>query len=235
MTALAPGNLPRVATSESSPDAALSLTQIHRSWGANHVLRGIDLVLARGARGFLGGRNGAGKTTLLRIAAGLLEPDAGTVRLAGLDPHRDRRDYQRRLGYLPAGNGGLYARLSVRQNLELWARLALLPRSQREEALARGIHHFDLAELEHSRVDRISMGQRQRVRLAMSLLHDPEVVLLDEAHTSLDDEALDLLGRALGERHERGGAALWCAPTQTDAPLEFDVAFAIEDGVAVAL
>ncbi len=69
------------------------------------------------------------------------------------------------------------------------------------------------------------MGQRQRVRLAMTFLHDPDVVLLDEPHTSLGDEALELLSGALDEHHGRGGAALWCAPARAQVGCEIDAAF----------
>ena len=90
---------------------------------------------------------------------------------------------------------------------------------------------FDLEEMERSRVDRISMGQRQRVRLAMTFLHEPSVVLLDEPHTSLDDEALDLLRAALDSHRERGGTALWCAPSSAQAEIDADVSFWVDDGL----
>jgi heme ABC exporter ATP-binding subunit CcmA len=197
------------------------------------VLRGADLALEAGTRVFLGGRNGAGKTTLLRICAGLVEAHAGDVSLNGLHPIRDRRAYQRRLGYLPAGNGGLYARLTARQNLEFWASLAFLRGRARNDAVDRAISEFELEDLESNRVDRISMGQRQRVRIAMTFLHDPGVVLLDEPHTSLDDEALALLRVALDRHREKGGAALWCAPASSQADLAADVALLVEDGRVV--
>jgi heme ABC exporter ATP-binding subunit CcmA len=210
---------------------ALSATGIVRRWGDSEVLRGADMALERGARAFLGGRNGAGKTTLLRICAGLVEPNAGDVRLSDLHPVRDRRRYQSQLGYLPAGNGGLYARLTVRQNLEFWASLALLAGARRTAAVNGAVAAFELEPMERSRVDRISMGQRQRVRLAMTFLHEPSVVLLDEPHTSLDDEALALLRTALDSHHDRGGTTLWCAPSSTQAEIDADVSFWVEDGL----
>lgn len=227
---MAPQSAPDVTSDEV---LGLSLRAVERRWGPKVVLRGADLALTRGARGFLGGSNGAGKTTLLRIAAGLLEPDSGNVRLLGLDPQLDRRRYQQRLGYLPAGNGGLYARLSARRNLEFWARIALLPRGRRERAVDAAVRRFQLEEFEGGRVDRISMGQRQRVRLAITFLHEPDVVLLDEPHTSLDDSALALLGEALDDHHYRGGTSLWCAPRRAQADPDADAAFEVRDGVVV--
>jgi ABC-type multidrug transport system ATPase subunit len=214
---------------------ALAATGIDKRWGPQQVLKDAELVLEPGARVFLGGRNGAGKTTLIRIAAGLISPDAGRVALHGLDPDRDRGEFQRRLGYLPAGNGGLYARLTTRQNLEFWAALALLPRRERTSAVDRALDRFDLRPLERARVDRISMGQRQRVRLAATFLHDPDVVLLDEPHTSLDDEALTLLRAALAELHDRRGTSLWCAPSRALAAIEADAAYVVADGIVSPL
>src|SRR5919109_3222919 len=156
------------------------------------------------------GRNGAGKTTLLRIAAGLISPERGTVRLVGFDVERDRTEFQRRLGFVSAGNSGLYARLKTRNHLELGSRLALVTRRQRDGLIARTREEFALNPLWNKRVDRLSMGQRQRLRLALAFLHQPEVVLLDEPTTSLDEGGIAVMSTALESLKARGGAALVC-------------------------
>jgi ABC-2 type transport system ATP-binding protein len=217
----------------SREEAALSLCGIRKRWDERDVLAGVDLAVPPASLVWLGGRNGAGKTTLLRIAGGLIMPDEGHVRLRGLDPERDRRAYQRRLGYLSAGNGGLYARLSVADNLELFASLALIPARERDAAVTRAIERFDLGELAGSRTDRLSTGQRQRVRLASAFIHDPDVVLLDEPHTSLDEEGLDVLRAALTDLVDRSGAAVWCAPSPEHTGLPHDRGYVIDDGRAV--
>jgi ABC-type Mn2+/Zn2+ transport system ATPase subunit len=89
---------------------------------------------------------------------------------------------------------------------------------------------FDLGELEGQRVDRLSMGQRQRVRLAQTFLHDPGLVLLDEPHTSLDDAGLALIERAIDGVRHRGGAVLWCSPATAELPLEADAHYVLCDG-----
>lgn len=208
----------------------LSLRGIHKSWAKNHVLDGVSLDLAAGTLTWLGGRNGAGKTTLLRIAGGLIAPDAGEVELDGLDPERNRRDYQRRLGFVSAGNLGLYARLSVNDNLDLFSALALIPRRRRPHAVAAAIERFDLGELARNRADRLSTGQRQRVRLAVTFLHDPDVVLLDEPHTSLDEEGLAVLSGAIARHTAAGGAAVWCSPTPDGLHADFDRMYRIDGG-----
>lgn len=188
------------------------------------------LVLDSGAVVALEGPNGSGKTTFLRIAAGLLTPDAGEVSLLGLDPRRDRSRYQRHLGWLPAGNGGIYNRLTVRQNLEYWTSIALVRRSERPGLIDRAIDYFKLGRLRASRADRISMGERQRLRLAMTFVHLPTVVLLDEPHTSLDRETLGLLAGALERLAADGGGAVWCAPDHRDVRLPFTSKYAVADG-----
>jgi ABC-2 type transport system ATP-binding protein len=209
---------------------ALELTGIERSWGSQKVLNGVSLTVQKGSVAWLGGRNGAGKTTLLRIAAGILIPQLGSVALHGFDPERNRREYHRRLGFLPAGDRGMYARLSVMQNLELAARLAQVHRGDRRRLVEQGIARFGLEPLTRQRVDRISLGQRQRVRLAMTFVHEPEVVLLDEPHTSLDDQALELLEAAMFDCALRGGSVLWCSPTSEMLPLPANLRYVIADG-----
>jgi ABC-2 type transport system ATP-binding protein len=179
---------------------------------------------------WLGGRNGAGKTTLMRIAVGILIPNSGSISMRGLHPDRDRRAYHQRLGFLPAGDRGMYARLTVAQNIELACRLALVRRRDRTRLVDRGLARFELGELAKRRVDRLSMGQRQRVRLAMTFVHEPDVVLLDEPHTSLDDPALDLVEAAMFECTLRGGSVLWCSPASKSLPLPANLHFEISDG-----
>jgi ABC-type multidrug transport system ATPase subunit len=199
------------------------------------ILDGVDLEISPGSIIALQGRNGAGKTTLLRILAGLFLPASGTVTLDGLNPIRHRRAYQSRIGYMPAAQGGLYARLSVKRHLEYWARLALLPAVERRQAVITALARFSLDELASSRVDRLSMGQRQRVRLALAFLHNPDVVLLDEPRNSLDSDGIALLISVLAEFRQRGRSVIWCAPSIEEADLELDAVHELISGKLVQL
>jgi ABC-2 type transport system ATP-binding protein len=193
----------------------LSLRGVHKRWAAEQgpVLDGVDLTLDLGTTTWIGGRNGAGKTTLLRIAAGLIDPDRGRAAVYGKSAAESRARYQRAVSFLPAGDRGLYARLTVRRQLEFWARIGLLPSGRVDAAVAGALADFDLAALAGRRVDRMSMGQRQRLRLAMTFLTEPDVVLLDEPLTSLDGESAALLDRAVERTLDRFGTILWCSPS----------------------
>jgi ABC-2 type transport system ATP-binding protein len=215
----------------------LSLEGIHKRWHKSQapVLDGVDLRLDLGTKTWIGGRNGAGKTTLLRIAAGLIDPDRGRVHAWGFGPHDKRSRYHRLVAFLPAGDRGLYARLSVRHQLRFWAGMAMIDSAARESRVEETIDAFDLRELADQRVDRMSMGQRQRVRIAMTFLAEPETVLLDEPLTSLDSEGAVVLERAIYGLIGRGGALLWCSPSGDHPEHEFDSDWILEAGRLVTL
>ena len=198
------------------------------------VLDGVSLRVAPGEVVVVHGRNGSGKTTLLRVAAGLITPDAGEVDLDGAGPEANRREFNRRIGFVSAGNGALFARLTVDHHLTYCSRLALLAPDHARDAVARVAEHFELDELRGKRVDRLSSGQRQRLRLALGFLAEPAVLLLDEPDTSLDAPARKLLADALGRHRARGAAAIVCSPGPSVEGLSFDRAFLVRDGELIS-
>jgi ABC-type multidrug transport system ATPase subunit len=211
----------------------LVLHEITKRWRGAAVLDSLDLVLEPGTATLVAGRNGAGKTTLLRIAAGLIYPDSGIVLLHDLSPIRHRRAYQRRLGVVSAGDRGLYARMTVKQHLEFWARVSMIGADRRDEYVDRTVDRFALTELAPYRVDRLSMGQRQRVRLALAFLHEPDVLLLDEPRNSLDADGFACFAAALQAALDGGAVALWCSPTGEEQGFPFDRRLILESGKVV--
>ncbi len=120
--------------------------------------------------------------------------------------------------------------MTARDHLKFWSRLNFVPRSGEHEMIERAIVRFGLASSADRRVDRISMGQRQRVRLAGFFLHEPTVVLLDEPRNSLDDDGIELLAEWTGEVRRRGGAVIWCSPNGEAAEIEFTERYVLERG-----
>jgi ABC-2 type transport system ATP-binding protein len=210
----------------------LAIRNVTKRWRKDlpPVLEAVDLTLEPGTLTWVGGRNGAGKTTMLRIAAGLIEPEQGRAEVWGVSVRENRVRYQTLVSFLPAGDRGLYARLTVRRQLEFWARISMVPRAQVRQSVEGAIEAFDLGELADRRVDRMSMGQRQRLRIAMTFLAGPEIVLLDEPLTSLDDEGAALLLAAIRRLLEADGAVLWCSPSGEHLDMRFDARWVIDHG-----
>jgi ABC-type multidrug transport system ATPase subunit len=193
----------------------LVLAGVSKQWrkGDAPLFHEIHLELPPATLTVIVGPNGAGKTTLLRIAAGIITADGGLVELDGLSPGRDRREYQSKLGFLSAGSTGLYARLTVAQHLGYWARLALMPAADRQAKIDAALARFELGDIATKRAARLSMGQRQRLTLALAFLHGPSLVLFDEPWNSLDGRGVELMNTVVTEFSARGGSGLFCTPS----------------------
>jgi ABC-2 type transport system ATP-binding protein len=152
-------------------------------FGETEALRGVDLTVAQGEMFALVGPDGAGKSTLLRLACGLLEPTAGSLRILGMDPARDLERIKRRIGYFSQGFT-LYGDLSVDENLEFFAEIHGVPRyRERREQL---LEFTRLAPFRRRLADRLSGGMKQKLALACTLIHRPALLLLDEPTTGVD-------------------------------------------------
>lgn len=174
---------------------SVELRRVRVTLGEQPVLRGIDLAVAHGRKVALVGPNGAGKSTLLRVVAGLLRPTGGEVYVEGLSVAADPWHARRALG-LVAHQSMLHPELTARENLLTYGRLYGLDRLG--ERVKAGLDRVGLAGRASSRVSTLSRGMVQRVALARALLHEPSVLLLDEAETGLDAKARDLLVAVLG-------------------------------------
>jgi ABC-2 type transport system ATP-binding protein len=223
---------PTEGSKGSVAEPILELQGLHHKWKGPKppVLDDVSLTLRAGEVTWIGGRNGAGKTTLLRLAAGILLPQRGSVRIGELTPASKGNHYRRQIGFLSAGDRSLQARMRVSQQLDYWARLAYVPRERRAELVAVNLQRFGLEEFAERRVDRMSQGQRQRIRLAMAFLHEPRVILLDEPRNSLDDDGYQLLGEQIERAAGDGATVLWCSPRGEDRVLTSDAGYTLEDG-----
>ena len=170
----------------------ITARKLGKSFGEKRVLRGVDLELARGGFAVVTGPNGSGKTTLLRICAGLALPTDGELHV---EAERAQVGY---LGHEPL----VYRELTALENLELYGRLYRVP--ERRERIGMVLERFGLWDVRHERVASYSRGMTQRLALCRVLLHDPALLVLDEPHTALDAQGVELLDTQLAElRGER--------------------------------
>jgi ABC-2 type transport system ATP-binding protein len=200
--AVAPYREPPRAQPKATKEPAIECDGLVHAFGSTEVLRGVTFRVPRGSiYGFIG-PNGAGKTTTLRILATLLEPTSGTARVAGHDVTSRPEQVRRVLGYMPDGPG-FHERVTVGEYLDFFASAHGLHRGHRARAVGRVVDLAEIGPLRAIHVTTLSKGQKQRLLLARTLLHDPEVLVLDEPASDLDPRArielrtlLAALGRA---------------------------------------
>ncbi len=171
------------------------------------AVSGVDFVAANGRITGLLGPNGAGKTTTLRIAAALIEPDGGSVRVDGVDVARNPTQALARMGVLSDARG-LYPRLTARENIVYFGRLQGMGRAaaaQRAEALA---HLLDMRPLLDRRTEGFSQGERMKTALARALVHDPANIVLDEPTNGLDVLATRALRDTLRRLRDEHGKCI---------------------------
>ena len=159
-----------------------------KRFGDRRVFSGVDLDLERGGFLLVTGPNGSGKTTLLRILARLAAPTAGELRL----PERQAIGY---LGHSPL----VYRELTPLENLTLFGRLYRVP--ERGERVGMLLERFGLWDVRHERVSTFSRGMQQRLGLCRVRLHEPELLVLDEPYSALDEAGAELLDAQLAELH----------------------------------
>jgi ABC-type multidrug transport system ATPase subunit len=214
--------------------AALELAGVTRCFGEVTALRELTVDVAPGEVVALLGHNGAGKTTTVRLLAGLLAPDAGTVRVRGLDPAVDGPAVRRQLGVLPAAPV-VDERLTGVANLRFAADVFQVPTDGLDQRIARALDSFELGERGDERVAGYSTGMRQRLALARVLLPDPEILLLDEPTSALDPIAARQVRRSLTAlARERDRTIVLCTHDLSEAEQLADRVIVLEHGHVVA-
>jgi ABC-2 type transport system ATP-binding protein len=183
----------------------LQLRNLDKSYGTHRVLADVSFDVHPGRlTGFVGG-NGAGKTTTMRIVLGVLEADSGTVTLDGSVLDTDDR---RRFGYMPEERG-LYPKMKVLEQIVYLARLHGYSRPAATAAATVLLERLGLGERLGDNVETLSLGNQQRAQIAAALVHDPEVLILDEPFSGLDPMAVDAVAGVLQERAAAGAAVLF--------------------------
>jgi ABC-2 type transport system ATP-binding protein len=163
----------------------IEVDHLFKAYGPIQALDDVSLHVAVGEIVGLLGPNGAGKTTLIKMITGYLQPDAGTVRVDGLDVQEHRQEVQARLGYLPE-NAPLYPELTVQGYLRMIADLRQISRDDQRARLSDAIRAVNLTDRMTQPIGTLSKGYRQRVGLAQAILHKPRLLILDEPSVGLD-------------------------------------------------
>ncbi len=209
--------------------SALEVSQLSKRYRVGRqwleVVRSVSLTLAPGEVLAFLGPNGAGKTTTIKAIAGLIVPDAGTVRIAGADPQRQPAAL-RRLGAVLEGNRNLYWRLTVQENLAYFGALKGLRPGPIRRRSAELLDRFGLADKRQTLVQALSRGMQQKLAIAVAILPEPQLLLLDEPTLGLDVEATQDVKRLVREI-----AATGCAILLTTHQL--DIAEELADRVAI--
>jgi ABC-2 type transport system ATP-binding protein len=163
----------------------IEVENLSKSYGAVKALRGVSFNIARGEIVGLLGPNGAGKTTIIKTLTGYLQPDSGVVRVADLDVLTHTREVQAKIGYLPE-NAPMYPELSVQNYLQIIADLRQVPEDEQLERISAAVHAVAIEEYLTRPIGQLSKGYRQRLGLAQAILHQPELLILDEPSVGLD-------------------------------------------------
>ncbi|WHM38164.1 ABC transporter ATP-binding protein [Streptomyces sp. BPTC-684] len=185
---------------------AVRVSDLWKRFGDQIAVAGIDLELPAGKFIGLVGPNGAGKTTTLSMVTGLLRPDRGTVEIGGHDVWRDPVAVKSRIGVLPEGLR-LFERLTGRELLGYTGRLRGLPGAEVDKRATQLLDVLDLAGSQHKLVVDYSTGMRKKIGLAAALLHNPEVLFLDEPFEGVDPVSAATIRRVL-ERYTASGATV---------------------------
>lgn len=183
----------------------LDVIDLHRRFGAVTALAGVTFGVARGqVVGFVG-RNGSGKTTTMRVICGLVAPHRGEVRWDGRPVDAAMR---RTIGYLPEERG-LYPKMAVGRQLDHLAELSGVPRAEARVRRAELVERLGLTERVGEPVERLSLGNQQRVQLAAALIHRPQLLVLDEPFSGLDPVGVDVMTEVLRAEVARGVGVLF--------------------------
>jgi sodium transport system ATP-binding protein len=203
------------------PEAAVVVDSLVKSFGASVAVDSLTFSVSPGEIYGLLGPNGAGKTTTLRVLAGILVPTSGIARVGGLDVAQNALAVRRRLGFL-TNTTALYARLTGRELLRYFGNLYGLEPAATAERMAALARALGLEPYFDRRCESLSTGERQRLSIARAVLHDPDVLILDEPTAGLDVLASRFLREFVRAERDRGKAVVFSTHYLAEAELLCD-------------
>jgi len=207
----------------------LAVRDVVKTFGAVRAVDGVSFSVRRGTITGLLGRNGAGKTTTIRMITGIFLPDSGTIEWAGGEGGGDARD---RIGYLPEERG-LYKQMKIVEHLQFLAEIKGRRGADIDKKIATWLERFELAEKRDAKVEELSKGNQQKVQLIGTLLHDPELIILDEPQSGLDPVNMVLVRNLLRELKEEGRTILLSTHMMGEAERMADDIVLVHEGKVV--
>ncbi len=202
---------------------AIVLRGVRKTFGSKVAVRDLDLVVPRGSLyGFIG-PNGAGKTTTIRMVMSILFPDSGEIEVLG---HASALDAKDRIGYLPEERG-VYRKMKVGAFLRYVGHLKGV---DRRDAASRWLERVGLAEVETKRCEELSKGMQQKIQFIASVIHEPDLLILDEPFSGLDPVNMRLLRELIEAEHERGATIIFSTHVMHQAEQLCDHIVMIHDG-----
>jgi linearmycin/streptolysin S transport system ATP-binding protein len=217
------------------PDATyvLAISSLHKSFGSVAAVTGVSFSVERGQLVGLLGPNGAGKTTTVSMIAGLVTPDSGAVTIDGVRLSGDTDPAKRRIGLVPQ-DLALYDELAARDNLRLFGALYGLASSALDRAIAGALVLVGLADRARDKVKTYSGGMKRRLNLAAGLLHDPDILLLDEPTVGVDPQSRNAIFDNLEQLKARGKALLYTTHYMEEAERLADRIVVMDHGRVLA-
>jgi ABC-2 type transport system ATP-binding protein len=208
------------------PEIAVDIQGVNKRFGATHAVRDLDLAVPDGCVcGFLG-PNGAGKSTTIRMIMSIIHPDSGSIGVLG-GTALDRKD---RIGYLPEERG-LYRKMRVGEFLTYIARLKGASRHGLAETVKGWLARVQLSDVHGKRCQELSKGMQQKVQFVASVIHEPDLVILDEPFSGLDPVNAELVNRLIVELREAGRTIIFSTHVMHQAEQICDRIFLINRGV----
>lgn len=204
----------------------IEINQISKSFNAKKALENINLKIEKGAIVGLLGPNGAGKTTLIRILTGILVPDKGNVLINGISLNKMRRN---NIGYLPEERG-LYKKMKVGEQAIYLALLKGLSHLKAEVELKKWFEKLQILDWWGKDVDSLSKGMQQRIQFIVSVVHEPELLILDEPFSGLDPLNMEIIGKEIIELNRNGTTIILSTHNMNSVEEYCDSAILINDG-----
>ncbi|MDG2094591.1 MAG: ATP-binding cassette domain-containing protein [Phycisphaerales bacterium] len=207
-------------------DNAVTIQNVNKSYGSVQAVRDLDLQVPRGSLvGFLG-PNGAGKSTTIRMIMSIIYPDHGRIEVLDATALQAKD----RIGYLPEERG-LYRKMRINQFLRYVARLKGLRKHDADERIQLWLERLELPDVLNRRCEELSKGQQQKLQFIAAVLHEPELIILDEPFSGLDPVNAALLGTTIRELNEQGRTIIFSTHVLHQAEQLCDRVFLINKGI----